>query len=82
MNVHSRPTMGMMLAPGRQPRALRSAINIEIQRLNAEQDHVLGLQAIAASHFAYDLASDHLDRIAQRREALLERIHPGKWGRK
>lgn len=78
-SVHSRLTLPMMLAPGRQPREMRRAITIEIHRLNDREDELLGLQAIASSWFAVDLATDQLDRIAQRRDALLLRIHPKKW---
>lgn len=70
---HNRPTMAMMLRPGRRSRFLKEATTREISRITDREDEMTLLSTTSAKAFVRDLAEGHAKRLAERREKILRR---------
>lgn len=74
--VHDRPTLAMVLRPGRKTREFHGMVSREVDRLARREDELDEIAAKSRKAFAVQLATEQAERVAIRREAMLERKWP------
>ena len=77
MSLHDRPTLPMMLRPGRKPYELHRAMTQEIFRLKEREEDLTIVANKGAGEFVRQLAIEARDRLSERRELL---IRTPRWG--